>query len=251
MSFYRRLFFDIEFQFPKGGFSYAVPEYEMINIEILKTFVKEKLLEVNAGFIGILINNKLYNYDEFTAYIKNNLSDLLERELKKKIIIITYQLFHPSELVSWIENNSDIINISKTKPVATLYSGWWIYIFLNNYNSYNEKEKEEIIYSLNKLLTLKNGYETKIKIFENENTSMCSNRLIFYEERFLTVLLEIFNYNITDFLLLVSNNFNEKPENIMNMIYIAFGDKYKEEHRQFTDDFETLNDLYLNNINNL
>jgi len=129
-------------------------------------------------------------------------------------------------------------DISKSKPVATLNSGfneWFTY----NYNNFSSKQKDIIKNLITMFLAKKNGYVINIDIYEPSETQ---NQYFFFSQELLEIASKIIDLPINLVKEYITNpyKYNDDPKKML-LIYLVFGDYYKS---YFTDEL-TKNDEFM------
>ena len=174
---------------------------------------------------GTIYNNrtKIDIYKDKIIYIDILTGENIvsSEDLKNVFNIMNYILiirpkYTPSELVCYIYD-FDIKRLSSTKPVATLPSGDYGFIFKGNWDDYTEAEKKEVEI----LLSIK--HKNEIKIFRPIGKNM---QVVFYIPENFKKLCEKFDFNVDKGLGIIAKWDVSKPVMEMYFIKCAFDNSY-------------------------
>ena len=180
-------------------------------------------LEYHLRHHGYLISGILIGPRNANEITDDDFS--LIRDKKMKLYISLTKLHTVSEFIEMLKSHEFIKNISKLKPVATNLSGAEPKYFAINWNLYQKLSQKRILDEMSKFLSEKNGYPIKFSIATFDKTSSSSYPIIYYSEEHLEKLSKLFEYESLEKSLEVLSVFNYSyPVEIMDFIYIAFGD---------------------------
>ncbi len=183
--------------------------------QTIEKFTKPK----NIGVSRIMHTGRIYedNFDDLFSRLSNG----------SLIILFTYPIINePINLfLKMTSETGGLIEISKSKPVATFNSGdnsW----FFKNYERFTPAQKSLLEKLLIDYLSRKNHYPTNVRLYNNSLGNFYKN--FFYVPEFVSVANEILDITMDDSIRFISNyDDGTNPKHIL-FINLVFGDYYKQ-----------------------
>ena len=231
---------------------FGTGNFRFVPFESIKYSYKNfnKLLEFVNEFISNNFKNcfvkKIYTgyrkviYDSKLSFLLKESLNLIKED--DKLIIHLVCKRNPKSLVETIiQRRSGIEKIGKLKPVASLV-GNFIGEFRDQWEFYNEKEKEEFKKELSSILGL------KIKVFFNKEKNY---EVFFFSPKYLTILNEVYGITMEEAFEILSTHQNMRIPNMgRDFVLIAYGDLMGEQdwhnNVELTEDGSKKLEIYKN-----